>query len=30
MIPESVYKYKPIVLSKEEENNVDIQFDTKK
>lgn len=30
MIPESVYKYKPIVLSKEEKNNVDIQFDTKK
>lgn len=27
MIPETVYKYKPIVLSKEEENNGDIQFD---
>lgn len=30
MIPETVYKYKPIVLSKEEENNGDIQFDTTK
>ena len=29
MIPVTVYKYKPIVLSKEE-NNGDIQFDTTK
>lgn len=29
MIPETVYKYKPIVLSKEDYTN-DIQFDTSK